>query len=303
MSRVIRIATRQSDLALWQAEHVADLLRKLEGVGEVILVPMVTRGDQILDRALNKIGGKGLFIKELEHAMQRGEADLAVHSMKDVPAKMPEGFCIAGVLDRADPRDAMVGSTLDELRSGDVVGTSSLRRAAQLRMLRDDLTIKPLRGNVNTRLKKLDDGHYDAIVLACAGLHRLGFATRISEALAPSRMLPAVGQGIVGIECKEDDAPLIDLITQLDDELSRDCIAAERAVAHVLGATCHSPLGVHAHVENGRLLLQALLVSADGRDCLQESREGERDEGAKLGADIATSLLARGGAALLEQEL
>jgi hydroxymethylbilane synthase len=200
----IRIATRKSALALWQAEHVAERLRQQEDVDDVVLVPLSTRGDEVLDRSLQKLGGKGLFIKELELAMQAGEADIAVHSMKDVPADIPLGFRIAAVLERASPFDALVttnGGTLAGLPEGAVIGSSSLRRQAQLLALRPDFTVRPLRGNVNTRLAKLENGEYDAIILACAGLERLGLATRISERIASDTMLPAAGQGVIGIEC------------------------------------------------------------------------------------------------------
>ena len=197
----IRIATRKSALALWQAEHVAALLRALPDVDDVNLVPLSTRGDEILDRSLQKIGGKGLFIKELEVAMQRGDADIAVHSMKDVPADMPEGFCLAAMLERANHADALVspnGEQLDDLPQGALIGSSSLRRQAQLRMMRPDLCIEPLRGNVNTRLARLDNGDFDAIILAAAGLERLGFEARISQLFTPEQMLPAAAQGVVG---------------------------------------------------------------------------------------------------------
>jgi hydroxymethylbilane synthase len=200
----IRIATRKSALALWQANHVADALRAFDDIEAVELVPLSTRGDEILDRSLQKIGGKGLFIKELEVAMQRGDADIAVHSMKDVPAEMPDGFCIAALLERASHADALVTTTgrqFDELPQNALVGSSSLRRQAQLRMMRPDLRVEPLRGNVNTRLSKLDSGDYDAIILAAAGLERLGLGDRITQQFEPSEMLPAAAQGVVGIEC------------------------------------------------------------------------------------------------------
>lgn len=298
----IRIATRKSDLALWQANHVAALLRTLPEVEKVELVPMVTKGDRILDKALNKVGGKGLFIKELEHAMLERSADIAVHSMKDVPASMPDGFTIAAVLEREDPRDAVVGKTLDALREGAVVGTSSLRRASQLRMLRPDLDIRPVRGNVNTRLQKLDDGEFEAILLACAGLKRLGMAERIEEALNVRQMLPAVGQGIVGIECLSARDDLVALIAQLQSADSLHAIAAERAVALGLEATCHSPLGVHAQVAaDGTLGIQALLTSIDGKTALRESASGAIADAGQIGAEVARLMLANGAAKLIAQ--
>lgn len=300
----IKIATRKSDLALWQAEHVAALLKREPDVNDVVLVPMVTKGDRILDVSLNKIGGKGLFIKELEHAMLAGEADIAVHSMKDVPASMPEGFMIACVLDRADPRDALVGSTLDDLRDGAVVGTSSLRRATQLAQLRPDLKILPLRGNVNTRLAKLDAGEYDAIVLACAGLQRLGFEKRIAESLSPDQMLPAVGQGIVGIECLSSRPDVAALLQRLQSAASQQAIAAERAVALTLKATCHSPLGVHATCDaEGQLSLDALLTSVDGHEAIRESISGSIHDAQALGNEVAERMLQQGAAKLIEQAI
>ena len=297
----IRIATRKSDLALWQAHHVADLLARQPDVSDVTLVPMVTKGDRILDRALNKVGGKGLFIKELEHAMLEDEADIAVHSMKDVPAVMPEGFVLASVLEREDPRDAVVGARLDDLADGARVGTSSLRRAAQLRRLRPDLDVQPVRGNVNTRLAKLDAGEFDAILLACAGLIRLGMTERISEALDPERMLPAVGQGIVGIECRADQPALRAVLARLTCPTAEATIAAERAVALTLEATCHSPLGVHATRSGDALSLRALVTRADGSDAIAETGEDQVDAAAALGHAVATRMLARGAGALLAE--
>ncbi|MFK8052497.1 MAG: hydroxymethylbilane synthase [Woeseiaceae bacterium] len=300
----IRIATRKSDLALWQAHHVADLLKAQPDVEDVVLVPMVTKGDRILDRSLNKIGGKGLFIKELEHAMLEDEADIAVHSMKDVPATMPEGFMIACVLERADPHDALVGSTLDALPQGAVVGTSSLRRSTQLAKLRPDFDIRPLRGNVNTRLAKLDAGDYDAIVLACAGLQRLGMAERIAESLPPTKMLPAVGQGIVGIECLSSKPELAALLKRLESTQSAQAIAAERAVAMKLDATCHSPLGVHAVINTeGSLTVKALLSSTDAKEVIEAATSGPADKASALGEAIAMEMLEKGAARLIEQSI
>ncbi|MEL6200139.1 MAG: hydroxymethylbilane synthase [Pseudomonadota bacterium] len=297
----IRIATRESDLALWQARHVQSLLEQQPDVIGVDLVPMTTRGDQILDRALNKVGGKGLFIKELEVAMLEDRADIAVHSMKDVPATMPDGFAIAAVLDRADPRDALVGSTLDALPKGARVGTSSLRRAAQLRLTRPDLEILPLRGNVNTRLAKLDAGDYDAIVLACAGLQRLGMAERIAEPLAVDLMLPAVGQGIVGIECRSDQPALRSLLGHLNDANAVAAATAERSVARALEATCHSPLGVHATINDGALTLDALLASPDGSRVIREQGTAPAGRGDKLGRAVAGRMLDAGAAELIAE--
>ena len=286
---------------MWQARHVAELLEQQPDVIAVDLVPMVTRGDQILDRALNKVGGKGLFIKELEHAMLEDRADIAVHSMKDVPATMPDGFTIAAVLERADPRDALVGRKLSELADGARVGTSSLRRAAQLRLARPDLDIQPLRGNVNTRLSKLDDGEFDAILLACAGLQRLGMAERITEPLPVDVMLPAVGQGVVGIECRADRPALRALLGRLNDATAMAAISAERSVARTLEATCHSPLGVHATIDDGTLRLSALLASPDGTRVLREDGAAPAGRGERLGRAIAQRMLDAGAADLIAE--
>ena len=300
----LRIATRKSELALWQAKHVADKLSALDQVSGVDLVPLSTRGDEILDTSLQKIGGKGLFIKELEVAMQTGEADIAVHSMKDVPAEMPEGFCIAAVLERANPADALVlvnGTSLQSVPHGGCVGSSSLRRQAQLLALRPDIIVKPLRGNVNTRLQKLEQGQYDAIILASAGLERLGMHARISEEFLPEQMLPAAAQGVVGIECLEEDDKLRALLLQLDDQTTRLTTLAERAVAAKLQATCQSPVASYATIDGSSIELRALVASADGRNIIRESATGPAAGAVSLGEQIAFRLLERGAGALLVQ--
>ncbi len=299
----IRIATRKSALALWQAEHVADLLNALPEVDAVELVPMSTRGDEILDRSLQKIGGKGLFIKELEVAMQRGDADIAVHSMKDVPAEMPVGFCIAAMLERANPADALVspsGEHLADLPQGALIGSSSLRRQAQLKMMRPDLRIEPLRGNVNTRLAKLDNGDYDAIILAAAGLERLEFDERISQLFTPDEMLPAAAQGVVGIECLEDASELRAVLAQLNHPDSVRTTLAERAIARVLEASCQSPVATFADVDGGDMTVTALVAMPDGSEALRDSVTGPADDAEQLGETLAGRLLDRGAAALLE---
>jgi hydroxymethylbilane synthase len=237
----LRIATRKSQLALWQAEHVADLLRNAHAGLSVELVPMSTKGDLILDRSLAAIGGKGLFIKELEVAIDKHHADIAVHSMKDVPSELPPGFLIAAVLSRADPRDALLAATaqrVEDLPRGARVGTSSLRRQAQLLAVRPDLRIEALRGNVNTRVGRLDSGELDAIILACAGLIRMGWESRISGRLSPNTFVPAVGQGVIGIECRGDDASTRALLEVLNDAPTRTALDAERAFAGRLGGSC-----------------------------------------------------------------
>jgi hydroxymethylbilane synthase len=258
------IATRESRLALWQAEHVRDALVARFGL-QVELLGMTTRGDQILDRSLSKVGGKGLFVKELETALEEGRAHLAVHSLKDVPMDLPPGFVLAAVWEREDPRDAFVSSryaTLAELPQGAVVGTSSLRRVTQLLARRPDLKIEPLRGNLDTRLRKLDEGGFDAIVLAAAGLKRLGLAERIRSCFAVDEMIPAAGQGALGIEVREDDATLRDLLAQTIHMPTFLAAHAERAVSRALGGSCSMPLAAHAVWQGDTLVLSAALGDA-----------------------------------------
>ena len=299
---IIRIATRKSALALWQAEHVASLLKKLTEVDAVELVPMSTRGDEILDRSLQKIGGKGLFIKELEVAMQRGDADIAVHSMKDVPAEMPAGFCLAAMLERANHADALVspnGEQLADLREGALIGSSSLRRQAQLRLLRPDLRIEPLRGNVNTRLAKLDKGDYDAIILAAAGLERLGFDARISQQFTPEEMLPAAAQGVVGIECRDDATALRETLAKLNHGTSVQTTLAERAIARVLDASCQSPVATYARIDHGTMHVTALVAMPDGSSAIRDEVSGDARDAEQLGEDLAKRLLDKGAGELL----
>ncbi|WP_235509935.1 hydroxymethylbilane synthase [Variovorax sp. Root473] len=265
MSNIV-IATRESRLALWQAEHVQTLLQ--ERGHSVSLLGMTTRGDQILDRTLSKVGGKGLFVKELEAALEDGRADIAVHSLKDVPMELPEGFTLACVLEREDPRDALVSpryASLDELPQGAVIGTSSLRRVVLLRAQRPDLRIEPLRGNLDTRLRKLDEGHYDAIVLAAAGLKRLGLEDRIRVAFDPDTMLPAAGQGALGIEVRADRQDLIDLLAPLAHRGDWLSTTAERAVSRAMGGSCSMPLAAHARRQaDGTLRIDAAWGDPEG---------------------------------------
>ncbi|WP_120970102.1 hydroxymethylbilane synthase [Comamonas sp. lk] len=265
----IVIATRESQLALWQAEHVQAILR---GRGhQVDLLGMTTKGDQILDRALSKVGGKGLFVKELEVALEEGRAAMAVHSLKDVPMELPEGFELACVMEREDPRDAFVSNryaTLDELPQGAVVGTSSLRRQALLQALRPDLKIEPLRGNVNTRLRKLDEGQYDAIVLAAAGLMRLGMADRIRMKFDPAQMLPAAGQGALGIEVRSERQDIIDALAPLAHMPTWLTVTAERAVSRCMGGSCSMPLAAFGRFEGTSLHMQAAWGDMDGQKSL-----------------------------------
>ncbi len=301
---LIRIATRKSALALWQAEHVAAELRKLDDVDDVELVPLSTRGDEILDRSLQKIGGKGLFIKELEVAMQQGNADIAVHSMKDVPAEMPEGFCVAAVLERANHADALVAGdreTLDDLPEGARVGSSSLRRQAQLRMMRPDLVIEPLRGNVNTRLAKLEAGDYDAIILAAAGLERLGLEQHISRQFTTGEMLPAAAQGVIGIECLSARDDLRNILENLNDPKTALTTLAERTIALALQANCQSPVATYATIDDEELELTALVAMPDGSRHLRESLQGPARDAEQIGSQLARKLLDLGAAELLEQ--
>ncbi len=299
----IRIATRKSALALWQANHVADVLRDLPEIEDIELVPMSTRGDEILDRSLQKIGGKGLFIKELEIAMQDGKADIAVHSMKDVPAEMPTGFCIAAVLKRANHADALVspqGQQLHDLPQGALVGSSSLRRQAQLRMMRPDLRIEPLRGNVNTRLRKLEDGDYDAIILAAAGLQRLELDHHISQQFRPSEMLPAAAQGVVGIECLSDKTALRTILEKLNDETTVQTTLAERAIAKKLQASCQSPVATYAFVDGDTLRVTALVALPDGSRSIRDSVAGKPGDAEQLGLELASKLIDQGAQDILE---
>jgi len=298
----VRIATRESRLALWQAEHVKARLEALHAGLQVELVPMTTKGDQLLDATLAKAGGKGLFVKELEVAMAEGRADLAVHSMKDVPAELPPGFVLAAITEREDPRDALVSAryaTLAELPPGAVVGTSSLRRQAQVAERHPELVVRPLRGNVETRLAKLDRGEYAAILLAAAGLKRLGLAARIRACLPVEESLPSAGQAALGIECQEARADLRALVAPLADAATSACVRAEREVNRALGGSCTIPLGAYAEAAGGRLRLRALVASPDGRRFARAEGEGEAARPEELGARIAVLLCERGAMDIL----
>ena len=296
----LRIATRKSPLALWQSEHVAAALRAAHPGLAVELVSMSTRGDEVLDRSLAAIGGKGLFLKELEVAMLRGEADCAVHSLKDVPMELEPGFALPAILQRADYADAFVSNRFDDITAlpqGAVVGTSSLRRQAQLRARRPDLQLRDLRGNVNTRLARLDAGDYDAIVLACAGLQRLGFDARIRSRLQAPDWLPAPAQGAIAIECRDDDAATITLCAALDHTDTRRCVEAERAMNRTLHGSCHVPVAAFATLEGERLQLHGLVGSAEDGRIVRTQTEGTSAEA--LGSEVAQTLLANGAGELL----
>jgi hydroxymethylbilane synthase len=298
--RSLRIATRQSRLALWQAEHVAALLRALHPDVNVVLVPMTTQGDRVLDRPLAQVGGKGLFIKELETAIAEHRADIAVHSMKDVPSELPPGMALTAMLPRADPRDAFVSQRFADfisLPQEARIGTSSLRRQCQLKALRPDVEIIPLRGNVDTRLRKLDEGHYDAIILAAAGLTRLGFSKRITQYIDFDQSLPAVGQGIVGIECRSDDERSVRLTRALDDRSSRLCCEAERAFALRLQGSCQSPIAGYAELQGDELTLRGVVGSEDGRTIYRGTVKGTVPHA--VGTQLADRLLSAGADELL----
>lgn len=304
MADTIRIATRKSPLALWQAEFVKNRLLELHPQLDVQLVKLVTQGDKILDTPLAKVGGKGLFVKELEQGMLRGEADIAVHSMKDVPVEFPPGLHLAVICQREDPRDAFVSNMFDKLESlplGSVVGTSSLRRQCQLRNLRPDLKIKDLRGNVNTRLSKLDEGLYDAIILASAGLIRLGFEDRIKNFIDTQISLPAIGQGAVGIECRDNDARILSYIQSLDHADTHTCVAAERALNQRLEGGCQVPIGGFAQLDNGQISLRGLVGRPDGGEIIKGEVQGSAADAEKLGRELGDDLLSRGARKILDE--
>ena len=297
MKSKVTIATRKSELALWQANHVADLLRETHPGLEVELLPMVTKGDIILDQPLAQIGGKGLFLKELEKALLSGEADIAVHSMKDVPVEDVPGLEVEVLLMRANPFDALLdrnGRTLDELPAGSRVGTSSLRRQCQLRALRPDLELADLRGNVNTRLRKLEDGEYDSIVLACAGLERLGLNRYITDVLAPPRWLPASTQGTIGIQNREGDDEIRALLEPLNHAETTLRTRAERAVATALEGSCQVPLAVYSVVEGEKLSVTGLVGTPDGVTVLRSERHGAATDVDTVAASVASDLIGQG---------
>lgn len=300
---ILTIASRESALAMWQAEHIRDRLRVLHPACTVNILGMTTRGDQILDVTLSKIGGKGLFVKELEVALEAGRADLAVHSMKDVPMALPPGFELAVIGEREDPRDAFVSNQyaqLSMLPPGSVVGTSSLRREAQLRARYPHLQVKPLRGNVGTRLRKLDEGHYDAILLAAAGLIRLGLGDRIKSLLSVDESIPAAGQGALGIEICSGNASVAALLAALNHAETAACVRAERQVSRVLGGSCQVPLGAHAVLQGDKLVMQGFVANPDGSDFIHNHAEGDMRDPEAVGQQLADKLLAQGARAILD---
>lgn len=303
--RRIVIATRESRLALWQAEHIKARLAAFHPGCEIVLLGMTTKGDQILDRPLSKIGGKGLFVKELEAALLDGRADIAVHSMKDVPMQLPASFALAAICTRETPLDAFVSNrheSLDDLPPGAVVGTSSLRRESQLHLNYPYLSVTSLRGNLDTRLRKLDEGQYDAIILAAAGLQRLGLAERIRHLLPAEASLPAAGQGALGIECRAGDDVMLAALAPLHDPETAACVRAERAVSRALGGSCEVPLGAYAEARDGRLWLRGFVALPDGSEQVSDELEGvlcEPDADA-LGAELARRLIDAGARRILD---
>jgi hydroxymethylbilane synthase len=296
------IASRRSRLAMWQAEHVRDRLREQYPQLRVEILGLTTRGDEVLDRSLAKIGGKGLFVKELEGALDEGRADIAVHSAKDVPMTLAPGFSLAAIMTREDPRDAFVSNryaALDELPVGSNVGTSSLRREAQLRSRFPGLEVRPLRGNIETRLAKLDRGEHAAIVLAVAGLKRLGLDARIRAAIDPDVSLPAAGQGALAIECLASRADLVELLAPLDDTATAACVRAERAVSRALGGSCQVPLAAYGEISGGSLRLRGLVASPDGKRIVREEARGDPAAPERIGESLAQRLRAAGADAIL----
>jgi hydroxymethylbilane synthase len=301
--KIIRIATRQSPLALWQAEHVAERLEQTFPGLKTVLVKMVTRGDKILDAPLAKVGGKGLFVKELEQGMLEGTADIAVHSMKDVPVEFPEGLHLAAILTREDPTDALVSNryaTLNELPADARIGTSSLRRQCQIKEKFPNAEVVPLRGNVNTRLAKLDAGEYDAIILASAGLKRLGMAGRITQSLDAGVSLPAIGQGAIGIECRSDDVEINEILSVLHDSETGLCVMAERAMNASLNGGCQVPIAGFAQLQDGQISMRGLVGNPDGSVLYRSERAGGVDEAEAIGRLIAEDLLAQGADKILQ---
>jgi hydroxymethylbilane synthase len=301
-SRIV-IATRESALALWQAKHVEARLQALYPGIETRLLGLTTQGDRVLDTSLSKIGGKGLFVKELEMALESGEADIAVHSMKDVPMNLPSGFAIAAVSAREDPRDAFVSNHFRDLESlppASKVGTSSLRRESQLRARFPQLQVEPLRGNLQTRLRKLDEGRYAAIILAAAGLKRLGLVARIAGVLAPEQSLPAVGQGALGVECRSERVDLIEALSPFEDADTRWCVEAERALSRALAGSCQVPLGGYAEIVNGKARLRGFVASPDGAHMIYDELSADRSASpADFGQALADRLIGKGARELL----
>lgn len=304
MRRTVKIGTRQSPLALWQAEHIAALLGSRNPSCAFVLVPMRTKGDKLLDVPLAKIGDKGLFTKELEIALLEGEIDLAVHSMKDLPTLLPPGLCIGAVTRREDPRDALIsrqGKSFSDLPRGAIIGTSSLRRRAQLLHARPDLNLTDLRGNIDTRLKRLDQGDFTAVILAAAGIERLGLGKRITERLDYSISLPAIGQGALGLEIRDNDEEIAQIISSANDEETACCIRVERDFLRTLEGGCQIPIGAIAEAQGDKIFLRGMAASLDGRRMLKDSISVDRTNPGDAGNTLARKMLARGAAEILHQ--
>lgn len=301
----IVIATRGSMLALWQAEWIKSQLKEINPDFEIELNKIKTTGDKILDVPLAQVGGKGLFVKEIEEAMLRNEADLAVHSMKDVPTDLPDGLHLSTITKREDPRDALIAregiNSFNDLPQGAHIGTSSLRRICQILNKRPDLKISQLRGNVDTRMRKLAEGEYDAIILAAAGLKRLGYADKITEILSPELSLPAIGQGAVAIECRKDDEFINDLLSKLDHYETSVCVTAERAFLKKLEGGCQVPIAAYAQLQNNNIVISGLVGSIDGKTLLKETMEGKPEDAESLGTALAEKLLAKGAKEILDE--
>lgn len=303
MKKIITIGTRKSLLALWQSNYIKDCLEKQYPDCEVRLQKIVTKGDKILDVPLSKIGGKGLFTKEIETALLEGEVDLAVHSLKDMPTKLPDGLCLTAITRRAVVGDAFVSNkyrTFAEMPAGAVLGTSSLRRKAQLLARRPDLDIRDLRGNVDTRLRKLDDGQYDAIILAAAGLTRLGYADRIRETLPCEFCIPAVGQGALAIECRSDNTEVRNLLEFLNHPETKSCTDAERAFLGLVEGGCQVPIGVHADIANDTMHITAIIASLDGSTLIRDEIDGDPADAIVLGKTLGNRMLEKGGREILD---
>jgi hydroxymethylbilane synthase len=303
MKKIITIGTRKSLLALWQSNYIKDCLEKQYPDCEVRLQKIVTKGDKILDVPLSKIGGKGLFTKEIETALLEGEVDLAVHSLKDMPTKLPDGLCLTAITRRAVVGDAFVSNkyrTFAEMPAGAVLGTSSLRRKAQLLARRPDLDIRDLRGNVDTRLRKLDDGQYDAIILAAAGLTRLGYGDRIKETLPCDFCIPAVGQGALAIECRSDNTEVRNLLEFLNHPETKSCTDAERAFLGLVEGGCQVPIGVHADIANDTMHITAIIASLDGSTLIRDEIDGDPADAIVLGKILGTRMLEKGGREILD---
>ena len=303
--RKIIIATRGSMLALWQAEWIKSELQHLDPELKIELNKIKTTGDKILDVPLAQVGGKGLFVKEIEEAMLRGEADLAVHSMKDVPTDLPQGLHLSAITKREDPRDAFIAGkgikSFRDLPRGAIIGTSSLRRICQLLHIRPDLRITQLRGNVDTRLRKLDEGQFDAVILAAAGVKRLGYSQRITEMIPPDISVPAIGQGAVGIECRVDDPFINNLLSKLDHKDTSICVKAERSFLKKLEGGCQVPIGAYAQIKDGTLTMDGLVGSLDGKTLIKEKIQGRPEDAESLGTQLAERLLAKGAKEILDE--